>query len=209
MGGMPIFLLGTLALFCFAFLAVGAVVFVISLADRRMRKLALSAALWCAVWGPCLLAWVSFAVMANFIVDSGLEHLAHGTMRPGQWLAGFGIGLSLLAFLSTAVFATALAWLHQAAIRRMTFALFRIYATLVCAGIGSVFGWGLGIAFAVNDVPNGLPLWIATMPILSAGFGFLGYRLAKQLRGKAPDRFTWVTPEEFDGVPAIAKKFAN
>ena len=209
MGAMsPFFLVATFAIFCFVFMALSAITFLVSLAVPGTRKYALSAALWCAVWGPCLVAWFVFGALAG-IANYGLQQAAHGPALPQAWLRGLGVGLGLLALFSTAAVATVISWLHQAAIRRMTFALFRLYATVVCAGTGSVYGWALAIAAGSRGMDVALPVSIAALAILTVAFGYLGFRTARQLRGKAPHRFTWITPEEFEGVPAATENLST
>ena len=47
-------------------------------------------------------------------------------------------------------------------------------------------------------------LTIVAMVALIAAFGYQAYRLARKLRGAPPDRFTWVTREEFEGTAYVA-----
>jgi hypothetical protein len=82
----------------------------------------------------------------------------------------------------------------------MTFALFRVYAGVVSAGVGSVFGWLLGLWIAAEQFRLGGLFWLLGMLALIAAFGYEGYRGARKLRGAAPERFTWVTQEEFEGT---------
>ncbi len=133
-----------LAMMCFLFLVLGAATFSICGLVPPLRRFALSAALWCAAWGPLMTGWILLA---------GLALLADGLAKdaikadPLHFLADRLAGWTYLwlAVLGTAAAASFVAWLHQIAVRRMTFALFRIYATGVTAGIGSVWGWALGI----------------------------------------------------------------
>jgi hypothetical protein len=193
-------LLLVLPMYCFFFLAVGAVVFVLCAGVPWMRRFALSAALWCAVWGPCTIAWMLFTAMAGFAAQYGMNHAGGVDVHVGDWMRGFGLGMFWLAMTSTAAVATAAAWLHQVLVRRMTFVLFRLYATLVAAGIGSVWGWSAGFAMAAYNVPYRLAFWILTMIGLVTVFGWGAYRGANLLRGAAPERFTWVSREEFEGT---------
>jgi hypothetical protein len=99
--------------------------------------------------------------------------------------------------------ATAVAWLHQVVVRRMTLALFRLYAGLVSAGVGSVWGWSLW--FWLGDglrlgLEERILLWVPAMLILCLGFGYAGFRWARKLRGEAPTKFSFVTREEFEGT---------
>jgi hypothetical protein len=115
-------------------------------------------------------------------------------------LHALGLGFFILGTLSSAAFATILAWLHQAAVKRITFALFRLYATAVSAGIGGVFGCSLGWWAQSAGLPYYPLWWIPSMLILITAFGAAAYRGASALRGKAPTRFTWITPEEYAGT---------
>jgi hypothetical protein len=189
-----------LPIICFFFLVVGALVFMVCVALPPLRRFALSAALWCAVWGPCVIASMLLAGMVVVAGHIGLEHIDSDHLKLPQWRAGFGIGLLWLAALATASAATVVAWLHQVVVRRMTFALFRIYAAIVTAGIGSVWGWALGIWIGSQGGNLNWALWLAAMGLLVGGFGYGGFRWAKQLRGHAPHRLAWVTPEEFEGL---------
>jgi hypothetical protein len=115
-------------------------------------------------------------------------------------VAAFGWGYLILGVAVTTAVATAAAWLHQVAVRRLTFALFRLYAAAVSAGMGSVFGWSLGWWMMARDLPSyRLPLWGLGMTALIIGFGAAAYKGAHALRGDAPTTFTWITPEEFTG----------
>ena len=199
-GGMLILLFGAVV---FAFLCVGAVVFLVCVAVPPTRKYALSAALWCAVWGPCTVGWMVLA-------GAGLA--AKALLLPNQKALSvhslnlveiFGWTYLCLGVAVTAVVATGIAWLHQVLVRRSTLALFRLYAAVVCGGIGSVFGWMMGWWIgAVGATGVGLFLWMAAMLWLIAGFGWMGYRFARNLRGDAPTRFTWITKEEYLGIDA-------
>lgn len=196
-GGMLALLVPMLLLL---FLSIGGVVFVVCAAVAPLRRYALSAALWCAMWGPCiagLIVLAGTAMLADISLTqkNGLSnfHLPHLTHSIG-WV------LAACAAVAIAAVATAIAWLHQAAIHRLTFALFRLYATLVCGGIGSVFslwvGWRL-IGLQIRFAPF---LMLAAMLLLVVAFGAGAYRGARSLRGTAPANFTWITEEEFNGI---------
>jgi hypothetical protein len=103
--------------------------------------------------------------------------------------------------LVTIAVATGLACIHQAVVSRLTFALFRLYAATVSAGIGSVFGWCFGWWMMAKSITGhvSLLLWGIAMLALLAGFGVAAYKGARGLRGKAPERFTWISPDEFAG----------
>jgi uncharacterized protein YacL len=111
-----------------------------------------------------------------------------------------GWGAVIIGAILTCVVASTAAWLHQALIHRFTFALFRLYATLVTAGIGSVFGWLLlWLVMAWSPFPHAVWLAALMFPILMVVFGATAYQHARALRGNAPRSFTWISPEEFAG----------
>lgn len=115
-------------------------------------------------------------------------------------VAAFGWGYLILGALVTAAAATGGSLLHQVIVRRFTFALFRLYATVVSAGIGSVFGWCLSWWLLLNGAQrHALPWGISGMLILVVGFGAAAYKGAHKLRGEAPTSFTWISAEEFAG----------
>jgi hypothetical protein len=184
-----------------AFLSLGALVFVVCALIPPTRRFALSAALWCAVWGPCTAGWMMLAgigIVANAFMawdgDSGSFHAP-------KLIATFGWAYLMMAILTTALVATGTAWLHQKIVRRFTFALFRLYAAAVAAGIGGVAGlilacWRQWAGTPPYDVFG----WIAGILILAVGFGYMAYKHARHLRGKAPTNFTWISPEEYTGA---------
>jgi hypothetical protein len=194
---MLVLLIGFVILF---WLATGAVQFLICVAVPRLRRYALSAALWWAMWGPCsvgLMFLAGFAVVVNaFIAKDGNISLFH---HP-HFLESLGWGYVLLGILFTSSIASVVSWLHQAVVRRFTFALFRLYSTVVVAGIGSVFGWCFGWWILSTDVRFGAFLWLAGMTIFIGGFGVAAYRGARGLRGDAPRTLAWVSESEFEGV---------
>jgi hypothetical protein len=184
----------------FAFLFLGAIIFLACILAPPARRYALSAALWCAVWGPCSVGLMTLAglglVAQAFITKAGDLERFHAP----RLLAAFGWGYLILGILITALVATAAAWLHQAITRRMTFALFRLYAAAVSAGIGSVFGWVLGWWMLLKELPaSGFFLWGFGMALLIAAFAVVAYKNAHRLRGEAPTKLTWITQEEFTG----------
>ena len=157
----------------FLFLLVGSIVFVTSLLLRPCRRYALSAALWCAMWGPCsimlmLIAGVGLIATA-FISKAGDLQTFHAP----RLLSAFGWSYLIVGVLVTFVVATAIAWIHQVVVRRLTFVLLRLYAALVSAGIGSVFGWGLGWWMMAQSLSGQAPLllWGVCMLALIALFG--------------------------------------
>jgi hypothetical protein len=77
----------------FIFLALGSLVFVACVLVPPTRKYALSAALWCAVWGPCSVGLMTLAglglVASAFITKAGDMQSFHGP----RLLAAFGWAL--------------------------------------------------------------------------------------------------------------------
>jgi hypothetical protein len=183
------------ALIIYIFLLVGALVFVCCVAVPHSREHALSAALWCAVWGPCIVALVILAGFGLIISSLAKDHSHFGQLV--QLLLAIGPAYAIVGLLGTIVVASVIAWFHQLLVDRMTFFLFRIYACVVSTGIGSI--WGLAFIFWLGG-RGLLPLGVAVMLLLCAGFGYCGFRWAHLLRGGPPQGFTWITPEEFAGT---------
>ncbi len=193
-------LLVLIALFVFAFLVMGSSAFLVCVLLPPARQYALSAALWFAVWGPCS---AGLLVLAGLGFAGGALAMKAGNM---QWsetprlLGALGWSYVIIGVLVTIGVATCAAWLHQWLIHRFTFALFRLYATFVSAGIGSVFGWSLGWWMMAKRVGHpGVWWWALAMLLLIVGFGAGAYKSARSLRGKAPVGFTWISAEEFAG----------
>jgi hypothetical protein len=188
------------ALTVFGFLLLGSVAFLICALLPWMRRYALSTALWFAVWGPCAVVLMLVAGMG--VVTGALVMKAGGTYAVNAPRLASAVGWTYLiaGSLAIAAVATGVAWLHQKLIHRFTLALFRLYAAAVSAGIGSVLGWCLGWWIAAKGASAHEFLWWVTgMVALMAGFGLVAYVGARGLRGNAPTRFTWITPEEFAG----------
>lgn len=181
----------------YLFLLAVAVVFLICAAIPFTRRFALSASLWIALWGPSsilLMTIAGLALAADAFITKGPNP---ALLQNPHLLSVFGWTYLASGALITSVVASTFCWLHQFLIHRITFALFRLYATAVVAGIGSVFGWAFswwllsrGIAYA--------PVWsLLAMVLLVAGFSVAAYKNTDKLRGKAPNRLTWITEEEF------------
>jgi len=181
---------------------IGAVAFLICVLIPPLRRFALSVALWCATWGPCSIALMTLAGLAliaeAFITKSGAVQLFNFP----RLLSVLGWGYLIAGALSTAAVATVTAWLHQFVVQRVTFALFRLYATAVVAGIGSVFGWCISWWMLSRQVSYVWAWSLLSMLVLVTGFGVTAYNGARRLRGDAPRNFTWVSPEEFTGPGA-------
>ena len=186
----------------FMFLLLGSLVFIASALVPQTRRYALSAALWCAVWGPCSVGLMALAgiglVATAFITKTGDMEAFHTP----HLLAVFGWSYLTISIIVTMRVATGVAWLHQFLIHRFTFALFRLYATAVSAGIGSVFGWCLGWWLMSKEFAwyHGWPLWVLGMLVLILGFGVAAYKGARGLRGDAPKRLSWISADEFEGA---------
>jgi hypothetical protein len=194
---LPLLLMGVV----FAFLVVGALVFVFCGLVPPLRKYGLSAALWCAMWGPSLVAWLLLA---------GLGLVANGfAMRVAQTRRihlpdlphNIGTGYAVLGIIGAILLATIIAWIHQVVIRQMTFALFRIYAGLISAGVGSVWGWCLWIWLVLDtQIPYRVLLWGIGMVGFCVAFGYAGLHWAKNLRSDTTTRFGLVSQQEFEGT---------
>jgi hypothetical protein len=187
------------AMIVFLFMLVGAVAFLICVALPHTRRFALSTALWWAMWGPCSVALMTLAGLAlvadAFISKGGDPHL----VQHPRLLATFGWTYLVVGAFLTAVVASIAAWLHQFIVHRFTFMLFRIYATAVVSGIGSVFGWCLCWWLLSRDIGHVWVWSLLGMLLLVASFGVATYRGAQSLRGAAPKKLTWITQEEFTG----------
>ena len=185
----------------FIFLLLGSLVFLACVLMPQARQYALSAALWCAMWGPCSVTLMVLAgvglIAAAFVTKAGDVQLFHAP----RLLSAFGWSYLVIGVLITTIVATGSAWVHQAVVSRLTFALFRLYAAAVSAGIGSVFGWCLGWWMMSRELSGygWLVVWGICMLALVVGFGVAAYKGARGLRGEAPKGFTWISPSEFAG----------
>lgn len=181
----------------FLFMLVGAVAFLVCIALPLTRRFALSTALWCAMWGPCSVALMTLAGLAlvadAFISKGSNPHL----LQHPNLLSTFGWIYLAIGALVTAVVASIVASVHQFIIHRFTFPLFRLYATAVVSGIGSVFGWCLCWWMLSRNISHVWVWSLLSMFLLVAGFGIATYKGAHNLRGTAPKKFTWITQEEF------------
>jgi hypothetical protein len=194
---LPLLLTGVV----FAFLVVGAVVFVFCGLVPPLRKYGLSAALWCAMWGPSSVAWLLFAGLG--LVANGFAMRAAQTRRIHlpDLPHNIGTGYAVLGIIGAIFLATIIAWIHQVVIRQMTFALFRIYAGLISAGVGSVWGLCLWIWLVLDSqIPYRVLLWGIGMVGFCVAFGYAGFHWAKNLRSDTPTRFGLVSQQEFEGT---------
>jgi hypothetical protein len=123
------------------------------------------------------------------------------SLHAPRLISSFGWAYLIIGVLMTTIAATGAAWVHQVVVKRLTFALFRLYAAAVSAGIGSVFGWCLGWWILAKGLGVfGWLLWGVGMLVLVSGFAITAYKGARGLRGSAPKNFTWISAEEFAGL---------
>jgi uncharacterized membrane protein YfcA len=78
--------------------------------------------------------------------------------------------------------------------------MFRLYATAVASGIGSIFGWCVGWWILGEQIPYGWVAGIFGMCVAVGSFGMTAYKHSQALRGDAPTKFAWVSKEEFEGT---------
>ena len=153
------------------------------------------------MWGPCSVALMVVAgvglITTAFITKVGGVQSLHAP----RLISSFGWAYLIIGVMMTAIAATGAAWLHQVLMKRLTFALFRLYTAAVSGGIGSVFGWCLGWWILVKGLGvYGWLLWGVGMLVLVSGFAVVAYKGARGLRGTAPKNFTWISEEEFAGL---------
>jgi hypothetical protein len=197
---LPLFLFGIL----YAFLIAGAAIYLIFIAVPRTRRYALSSALWVAAFGSCLAGLLIFGGFGLYFVVQylGIPHRDVATAGPQHHQAILGWIYTIVGLFTAIVVATGTALLHQIIIHRFTFFLFRLYATAVSAGIGATLAVGLGSYMLASFHENWASYaFLLLVTILTGSIGTFAYRSARTLRGTQPERFPWVTPEEFSGLP--------
>ena len=185
----------------FACLVLGSVAFIVCLAVPAGRKYALSTAFWFALWGPCLATVMVCALLGMAAGSYAARSEGVQAADPARLLHWIGTGTLIVGGIATLAVSTGTAWLHQALIHRFTFALFRLYATAVCAGIGSVFGWSIVLCMEAIW-PSSPTTWLAfpAIPLCAAVGGYLAFHNPRGLRGQPPKSLTWITTEEFHGT---------
>jgi len=189
------------------FLVGGLAVFLVCLAIPWLQRFALSAALWFLALLPGLLLWLLIEVGAAFGQEALGRRLSYPRWEMALWHA-FGsqaaqTTLIAVGMAGTIVAATIIAVVHQFVIQRVTFALFRLYAGFVTAGVAVLWGSLVGAIFASwLNTPWEVAFVVVTALMIAIGWGGarLGYRIARRLRGRAPLVFTWITEEEFYGI---------
>jgi hypothetical protein len=150
------------AMIVFFFLILGSFAFLACILIPPGRKYAMSTALWFAALGPCCVAFLVLAVLGVVTGGFALQATKMNWVDAPRLFAAIGWGSAIVAGIVTCFVASGAAWLHQAIIHRFTFMLFRLYATFVSAGIGSVFGWlFLWLAMAWSPFPHAV--WLAAL----------------------------------------------
>ena len=115
----------------------------------------------------CAMTLAGLALVVDaFISKGGDPHL----LKHPHLLATFGWTYLAVGALLTAVVASIAAWLHQFIVHRFTFVLFRLYATAVVSGIGSVFGWCLCWWMLSRDIGHVWVWSLLTMLLRSSKF---------------------------------------
>jgi hypothetical protein len=177
------------------FLLIGVVVFGLCVALPSSRRYALSAALWCACWGPCTIAFFLLAglsVVARHAINPALGGSFQKLPQLPAWPMYF-----VLALVATIMIASAIAILHQWLIERMTLSLFRLYSMGVLCGIGGTVLLGISFWLTGEEFPLRWLVDLGALLLLPVGGGYAGFRWAKQFRGSRPATLQWITPEEF------------
>jgi hypothetical protein len=196
---LPLFLFGIFYVFLFA----AALIDLILIAAPRTRPYALSAALWVAIFGACLVGLLAFGSLGWYFMVSilGMPHRYIATVNHPHRQAIFWT-CNIVGLLGAIVLATGMALFHQILIHRFTLFLFRLYATAVSAGIGATLAIGFDF-YLLASYHESWASWAALLliPILTGLLGTFAFRTARTFRGSLPERFPWVTPEEFSGIP--------
>lgn len=165
----------------FFFLAMGAVVFLAMVSRPEPRRFALSGALFVAAFGPCVAALVLFAMLV--LVASFLSVTATHTAVNNLFhiFEALGWAYVIVGGICSFIIAAGAAKLHQMVIERLPFVLFRLYATVVVAGIGNVFGWCFIFFFAGRLGSHSVAFAVVILFVLTVAFGAAGYRFAASL----------------------------
>lgn len=189
------------------FLVGGLVVFVVCLTIPWLQRFALSAALWFLALLPGLLLWLLIEVGAAFGQEAVVRQLSYPRWEMPLWHAfsssAAQMTLIVVGMAGTIVMATGIAVVHQFAIHRTTFALFRLYAGFVTGGVAVLWGSLVGAVVASYlDAPWEVAFVVVTTLVIALGWGGarLGSRIARRLRGRAPKRFQWISEDEFYGI---------
>ena len=177
------------------FLAIGCSSFVVCALVPRLRRYALGVSLWFLVW-----ALLSPGMLLLNTVGLGI--LAQGHARvivPLNDFAWHHVKLIAVAnALLVAVIATGVALLHGWMIRRVTFALFRVYLAAVSGGVGLLFSL-LALLVLLADTADGGLSVIGFFVLLGVmmGLAVFCYRRAADFRAARPESLQPVTAEEY------------
>ena len=194
----------------FPFIVGGLVVFLVCLAVPLLQRFALSAAMWFLALLPGLLLWLLIDIGASLGLQALSGHLSFPRWEMSFWHTFGGpaarLTLVVVGMLGTIVLASGVAVIHQFAIHRTTFALFRLYAGSVTATVAVVWGslTGAVVASSIN-APWEVAFVVTFTLVVALGWGgaMLGSRMARRLRGAAPKRLTWILEEEFYGLVEV------
>jgi hypothetical protein len=177
------------------FLAIGCGSFVVCALVPRLRRYALGVSLWFLVWallspGMLLLNTVGLGILAQ-----GHAHV----IVPLNEFAWHHVKLIAVAnALVVAVIATGFALLHGWMIRRVTFALFKVYLTAVSGGVGLLFSSLAALLLLVDSVGSAISslvffVMLGVMLMLAA----FCWRRAEEFREARPERWQPVAAEEY------------
>jgi hypothetical protein len=185
----------------FPFVAAGCAAFLFCAAIPPLRRFALSSSLWCVACVPCLL--VIFATV--ILWSAGITALQKLLQSPfaisagvhrSSWTDWLFFSIAVIVALAGT---TVITLIHGIIIRRLTLALFRLYATAVSFGVGILSCAFLSLSFGEH-------LWTLTFRaptafmslLLASALAYVCFRSAPHFRGSYPQRFPVVTYEEFD-----------
>ena len=188
-------LLVAFILIIFFFLIIGATAFVICILIPTARAYALSIALWFATWGPCVVALLTLSGVALVTAALTTTPGTPGSDHVIKLLQTLGSLYAIVGIICTCAISSAAAWLHQKILQRLPFVLFRIYAALITAGIGSVFGWCFSQWITTTQTAHPFLCSLLVMFLLVAGFGLAAFRYAVVLRNEPPQTFALPTDD--------------
>jgi len=177
------------------FLAIGCGSFVVCALVPRLRRYALGVSLWFLVWailspGMLILNTVGLGILAQ-----GHAHV----IVPLNEFAWHHVKLiAVINALVAAAVATSVAVMHGWLIRRLTFALFKVYLTAVSGGVGvlsSLLVALILLADSVGSASSSLAFFamLGVMLMLAA----FCWRRAGEFRATRPERWQPVAAEEY------------
>jgi hypothetical protein len=160
---------------------------------------ALGSGLWLAVFGISIsvIFWLE-VVALGVLSSSNVPGLARADEL---YLHHSGLVLAS-AVVASALVATAAMLLHRIVTRRVTFALFRLYASAVACGVGMLSSFLITWIVAANT--QFFPSWITfatTLPILPPLLTFIAYRHPNDFRGARPAQLNPVSLQEYTSMP--------